>query len=91
MQQEEKPTSEEIKAQEIDFQKRVKAHNEVAIPSLAKNKLGLGAVPFITPDGRVLARAIYFDDNKPKEKVAEKPISSSYNKESESDDTIPQV
>ena len=79
------------KQAEEDFQKRVKAHNEVVIPSLAKNKLGLSAVPFITPDGRILAKAIYFDDNKPKEKVVEKPVSPTDESETNSDDTIPQV
>ena len=86
MQEKQPPTSEEIKAKETDFQKRVRAHNEVVIPSLVKNKLGLGAVPFITPDGKVLARAIYFDDNK----VVEKPTSLTDESEP-SDDTIPQV
>ena len=85
---EKQPTSEELKAQEIDFQKRVKAHNEVVIPSLTKNKLGLTAIPFISPDGRILAKAIYFDDIKPKEKVAEKPIESPYKSD---DDSIPQA
>ena len=86
--QEKQPTFEEIKAKEEDFQKRVKAHNEVVIPSLAKNKLGLSAIPFITPDGRILAKPIYFDENEPKEKVAEKPVESPYNSE---DDSIPQA
>ena len=87
MQEKQSSTPEEIKAKEIDFQKRVRAHNEVVIPSLVKNKLGLGAVPFITPDGKVLARAIYFDDNK--DKVAEKP--EGFIIKAENDDTIPQL
>ena len=83
-------TPKEKQEMEADFQKRVKAHNEVVIPSLVKNKLGLSAVPFITPDGRILAKAIYFDDNKPKEKVVEKPTSPTDESEP-SDNTIPQL
>ena len=86
--QEKQLTPEEMQAREADFQKRVKAHNEVVILSLSKNKLGLSAVPFITPNGRILAKAIYFDDNKPKEEVAEKPIESPYKSD---DDSIPQA
>jgi len=60
------PTPEQ-KAQLEDLNKRVKAFNAELIPLLGKYKLGLGAVPAITRDGRVVAGLQIVDDSKPKE------------------------
>ena len=68
------PTADEkiaqIKAE--DLQKRATAFNEELIPLLGKYKLGLGAMAFMLPDGRIGARPQLFDDSekKPAEKVA---------------------
>jgi len=51
-----------------DLEKRIKAFNEKFIPLLKEFKLGLGATPFITNDGRVGARPTVFDDTKKEEK-----------------------
>lgn len=50
-----------------DLQERVKAFNSELIPLLGKYKLGLGAHPALTPDGRIVAVPHMFDDT-PKEK-----------------------
>ena len=52
-----------------DLKKRVIAFNEEMIPLLGKYKVGLGAVAFLLPDGRVGAKPQLFDDSQPKEKV----------------------
>ena len=54
----------QLKAEEL--QKRATAFNEEMIPLLGKYKLGLGAVAFLLPDGRVGARPQLFDDTNPK-------------------------
>ena len=60
-----------------NLEDRVKALNAEFIPLLTKYKLGLGAVAFILPDGRIAAKPQLFDDSKPKESKAEdKPILS---------------
>ena len=51
-------------AARIDLQNRVKGFNEKMIPLLREYKLGLGAQPLLTNDGRVVAKPIVFDDSK---------------------------
>lgn len=51
-----------------DLNIRVKSFNEKLMPLLADNRLALGAVPFITSDGRIAARPHVFDDTKKVEK-----------------------
>lgn len=51
------------KEKQLDLETRVKAFNSDLIPLLGKYKLGLGAVPFFTNDGRVFARPQVFDDS----------------------------
>lgn len=48
-----------------DLNERVKNFNAELIPLLGKYSVGLSATPFITPDGKVLAKPIVFDDVKP--------------------------
>lgn len=57
-----------------DLETRVKAFNEELIPLLGKYKVGLGAIPFIAPNGTLAARPNLFDDNKnlPEEPIEEK-------------------
>ncbi len=50
----------------IDLQNRVKDFNGELIPILKKYKIGIAAVPFIAPDGRVFAHVSFFNDDKPK-------------------------
>lgn len=47
-----------------DLNNRVKAFNAELIPLLGKYNLGLGAVAFLMPDGRVGAKPQLFDDKK---------------------------
>lgn len=47
-----------------DLKNRAKGFNDELIPLLGKYKLGLGATPFLTPDGRIAARPQVFDDSK---------------------------
>jgi hypothetical protein len=54
----------EAKAKAEDLQKRVEDFNGELIPLLGKYELGLVGVPFITPDGRIVARPQVFDDRK---------------------------
>lgn len=64
-------TEEEITASKnAELTKRSTAFNEELIPLLGKYKLGLGAVAFLWPDGRVGARPQLFDDVAPKKEVA---------------------
>lgn len=56
-------TQEQKDAAVAELNTRVKAFNEELIPLLGKHKLGLGAVAFITTDGRVGARPNVFDDH----------------------------
>lgn len=59
-----------------DLEARQKGFNDELLPLLGKYKVGLGAVPFIFPDGRIGARPTLFDD-KPKpvdEKKEEVPV-----------------
>jgi len=53
-----------------ELNNRVKACNEKLIPLLGEFKLGLGAVPFVTADGRIAARPQVFDDQKAGQEVA---------------------
>jgi len=77
--------NEEIdKIKSEDLLKRSTGFNEEMIPLLGKYKLGLGAVAFLLPDGRIAAKPQLFDDSEPK--VAEKTPA----KPSE-DDAVPQV
>ena len=59
MAEENKPSQEEIDAK--DLEERVKGFNAELLPKLGKFKLGLGAVPFFLPDGKVAARPQLFD------------------------------
>ena len=47
-----------------ELEKRVKEFNAEFLPLLAKHKLGLSAVAFLLPDGRIAARPQLFDDSK---------------------------
>lgn len=51
----------------LPLDERVKGFNADLIPLLGKWKLGLGAQPMLTDDGRIAARPAMFDDSKPKE------------------------
>lgn len=60
-----------------ELQERVEAFNKEFIPLLGKYKLGLGAVPFIAADGKVMAKPQLFDDSKEvaaEEKVESEPV-----------------
>lgn len=46
-----------------DLRKRVEGFNGELIPLLGKYKVGLAAMPFITTDGRILARPHIIDDS----------------------------
>ena len=48
-----------------ELQARIKSFNNELISLLGKYKVGLGAIPVITTDGRILARPHIFDDSKP--------------------------
>ena len=59
-----------------NLEDRVKALNAEFIPLLAKHRLGLGAVAFILPDGRIAAKPQLFDDTpKAEEPKAEPKLS----------------
>ncbi len=49
-----------------DLDIRVKGFNEKMIPLLKEFELGLGATPFITPDGRIGSRPSLLDDKQKK-------------------------
>ena len=50
-----------------DLQKRIDAFNLKLNPILAEFRLGIGAAPFLAPDGRVAARPLLVDaDTLPK-------------------------
>lgn len=66
-----KPTAEEMEA---ELQGRVKSFNAELIPVLKKYRLGLGAVPFVQPDGTLAARAIVLNDPQAKEVAPEKKL-----------------
>ena len=47
-----------------ELEKRVKGFNEALMPILKKYQLGIGAVAFMLPDGRIGARLQIIDDTK---------------------------
>jgi len=47
-----------------DLNKRVAAFNAELLPLLGKYKLGLGAKPVITADGKIIAQPVIFNDTK---------------------------
>ena len=61
----------ENKVMSEDLQNRIKAFNEKLLPLLKEYKLILGAIPFITNDGRVGATAHVFDEPKDLPKPAD--------------------
>lgn len=48
----------------VDVKERIRKLNEELIPLLSKHKLGLGAEPFIRPDGGISARPVLIDELK---------------------------
>lgn len=72
-----KKTPEEIQVEEKELQSRVKGFNEKMVLLLGEYKLGLGAVAFVTPDGRIGARPNLFDDSKTKVATPENTPSDS--------------
>lgn len=67
----------------IDLGKRVKEFNAELIPLLGKYKVGLGAEPFILPDGRVGAKPTLFDDSKKEKEDVSKVETPSPKKEND--------
>ncbi len=70
-------TQEQLDAE--DLQKRVQGFNAELIPLLKKYRVGLAAIAFISPDGRIGAQPQLVDDKTPieegektEEKVEEK-------------------
>lgn len=59
--------------EETDLEKRIKEFNAEFIPLIGKYKLGLGAQALITPDGKVGAQPVLFDDVKKEEVKTEEP------------------
>ncbi len=57
---------EQDKAKQEDLQKRVKSFNADLIELLAKYNLALGAIPFVTKDGRIAANPHVFDGDQVK-------------------------
>ncbi len=64
------------KKEASELEGRVKLFNGELIGILAKYQLGLGAVAFVTPDGRTLARPQVFDDSKKQETAKETPANT---------------
>ena len=75
----------EIKAE--DLAKRAKGFNEKMIPLLKEFKLGLGAVAFLLPDGRIGAKPQLFDEEELKKQVGKQAPA----KKPSEDDVVPQL
>ena len=58
----------ETKAKQEDLAKREKSFNEKLTPLLAEHRLGIGAVAFLLPDGRIGARPQLVDVSEINEK-----------------------
>lgn len=58
-----------------ELKSRVKEFQGELIPLLGKYKIGIGAQPFVAPDGRLLAKPTFFDDSasKPPEPAIQTP------------------